>query len=59
MLQLISINTWLVNFVDADWDDESGQVEVRVEVSVTSGQNSSTSVTGVGFQATILAERGS
>jgi hypothetical protein len=52
-------NSWLVNFVDADWDDESGQVEVRVEVSVTTGPNTSAFVTGVGFQATILAEIGS
>ncbi len=49
-------NSWFVNFADADWDDESGQVEVRVEVSVASGPNTSASVTGVGFQATILAE---
>ncbi|MCI0455230.1 MAG: hypothetical protein L0Y68_09590 [Candidatus Dadabacteria bacterium] len=52
-------NSWLVSFVDADWDDESGQVEVRFEVSVSSGPNTTSTVTGVSFQATILAEIGS
>ena len=37
--------------VDADWDDESGQVELRVEVSVAN-----VSISGIGFVATILVE---
>ena len=49
-------SNWSINFVDADWDDESGQVEVRVEVSVTSAPVTSAIVAGIGFQATILAE---
>ena len=49
-------SNWSVESVDADWDDESGQVEVRVEVFASSGGTGSTGVTSIGFQATILAE---
>ena len=53
----VGINcNWLINFVDADWDDESGQVEVRVEVTVTSAPVTSAIVAGIRFQATVLAE---
>jgi hypothetical protein len=48
---------WSVESVDADWDDESGQVEVRVEVlAISQGGLSSAGVISIGFQATILAE---
>ena len=49
-------SNWSVESVDADWDDESGQVEVRVEVLVITGGTGSTGVTSIGFHATILAE---
>jgi len=48
---------WGLSLVDADWDDESGRVELRVEVNVhVTGQNNSASVVGLGFQVTILCE---
>ena len=42
---------------DADWDDESGLVELRIEVSVSStgGNNNFASINGLTFQVTILA----
>lgn len=50
---------WSIVGIDADWDDESGQVELRVEIQVTvSGQNNSASIGGLAFQATILAGLG-
>ena len=46
-----------VTSVDADWDDESGQVEVRIEVVMgSSGTNNSTTINAVSFQCSILAE---
>jgi len=47
---------WSITGIDADWDDESGQVELRVEVSVlVSGLNNRTGIGGLAFQVTILA----
>jgi hypothetical protein len=47
---------WSIAGIDADWDDESGQVELRVEVAViVSGQNNFASINGLAFQVTILA----
>ena len=41
---------------DADWDDESGQVELRVEVNASaSGNNNSVTLNSFSFQVTILA----
>jgi len=42
---------------DADWDDESGQVELKIEVSVTvnGGGNNFAGINGLAFQVTILA----
>jgi hypothetical protein len=48
--------SWGIAAVDADWDDESGQVEVRIEAFVTvSGTNNSAAANGFAFQVTILA----
>jgi len=47
---------WSVRSVDADWDDESGQVEVRVEVQVSASVGGIFWVRGIGYQATILAQ---
>ena len=50
-----SFGMQIVN-VDADWDDEFSQVELRVEIKVTvSGMYNSAQVNSVGFQAIILA----
>jgi hypothetical protein len=50
---------WSIIGIDADWDDESGQVELRVEVQVTvSGQSNSATIGSLAFQATILAALG-
>jgi hypothetical protein len=42
--------------VDADWDDESGRVELRIEVFVQIGEPTSVAdINSLGFQVTILA----
>ena len=47
---------WNIIDVDADWDDESGQVELRVEAQVScSGSNQNASINGFAFHVTILA----
>jgi hypothetical protein len=47
---------WQISNVDADWFDESGQVESRIEAVVNCfGQNNSSSVNGLVFHVTILA----
>ena len=51
-----SLFGWSITGIDADWDDESGQVELRVEVSVqASGLNNRATIGGLAFQVTILA----
>ncbi len=47
---------WNILSVDADWDDESGQVELRIEAEVIcSGPNQSATINGFAFHVTILA----
>jgi hypothetical protein len=47
---------WKILGVDADWDDESGQVELRIEAQVTSqGAGQEAAISGIGFHVTILA----
>ena len=63
--QVVSVNaadqappgaSWSINAVDADWDDESGQVELRIEAQVTSkGAGQEVAISGIGFHVTILA----
>ena len=51
-----STAAWQILGVDADWDDESGQVEVRIEAQVQcAGQQSQASIDGFAFHVTILA----
>jgi hypothetical protein len=51
-----SAAAWQILGVDADWDDESGQVEVRIEAEVDcSGATKSASINGFAFHVTILA----
>jgi len=45
-----------VSSIDADWDDESGQVELRVELSVTPGPNCNISIQDVAYHVTVLAQ---
>ena len=48
--------SWNIVDADADWDDESGQVELRIEAQVSClGSNQSVSVNGFAFHVTILA----
>jgi hypothetical protein len=48
--------TWDIVDVDADWDDESGQVELRIEAQVIcQGPNVGASINGFAFHVTILA----
>ena len=48
--------TWNIVDVDADWDDESGQVELRIEAQVSClGSNQNASINGFAFHVTILA----
>jgi len=46
-----------VSSSDADWDDESGQVELRIEafVNLSGGANNFAAINGLAFQVTILA----
>jgi hypothetical protein len=47
---------WNIVDVDADWDDESGQVELRIEAQVNcSGSNQLASINAFAFHVTILA----
>ena len=47
---------WNIVDVDADWDDESGQVELRIEAQVGClGSNQNASIHGFAFHVTILA----
>jgi len=57
---VLNINTlpqstaWQMLGVDADWDDESGQVELRIEAQVNVfGSQNQASIWGFGFQVTI------
>jgi hypothetical protein len=48
--------TWDIIEVDADWDDESEKVELRIEAQAScSGSNLSASINGFAFHVTILA----
>jgi len=47
---------WQILGVDADWDDESGQVELRIEAAVEClGVWDSSAIGGLSFHVTILA----
>jgi hydroxylamine reductase (hybrid-cluster protein) len=50
---------WQILNVDADWDDESGQVGLTIEAAANcSGQNNNSSINGFMFHVTILATVG-
>lgn len=42
--------------VEADWDDESGRAEMRVEISMQTGPGTHLTLSRIGFTATVLAE---
>ena len=46
---------WSINEVDADRDDETGQVELRCEIEVYGGPGGA-NVTAIMFHVTVLAE---
>ena len=45
-----------INSVEADWDDESGRVEVRVEVFLTASASANASINQLRYWVTILAQ---
>ncbi len=57
-MQANSLFNWTVSFanVDADWDDESGQIELRIEININAGPNSSTVLMTLGYHVTALAQ---
>ena len=47
---------WNIVDADADWDDESGQVELRIEAQVDCmGASQNVTINGFAFHVTILA----
>jgi hypothetical protein len=42
--------------VEADWDDESGRTEIRIELSMNTGQGIWFYISKIGYSATVLAE---
>ena len=60
MTQGSLLASWQIFGVDADWDDESGQVELRIEAMVDAGGGSpgaqvTVCILGFAFHVTILA----
>ena len=52
----VGFATWSIVDVDADWDDEAGQVELRIEAQASClGSNQSASINGFAFHVAILA----
>jgi hypothetical protein len=47
---------WRIASVDADWDDESDSIQVRVEIAAGGAPGVYTYVGKIGYQVTILAE---
>jgi hypothetical protein len=45
-----------INSVEADWDDESGRVEVRVEIFGTASASANLSITQLRYWVTVLAQ---
>jgi hypothetical protein len=45
-----------INSVEADWDDESGRVEVRVEVFLTASASLNANINGLRYWVTVLAQ---
>jgi hypothetical protein len=48
--------TYSVESIDADWDDESGQVDLRVELAVTPGPNFFVQLNTVSNHVTVLSQ---
>jgi hypothetical protein len=46
--------SWAVNSVEADWDDESGQIELRFETTTSADPASAVSVERISFQVLIF-----
>jgi hypothetical protein len=50
-----AVARWTINEVEASLDDESGQIEIRIDVVVTA-QNTAASLEKLNFQVTTLAK---
>ncbi len=49
------MSNWNITAIDAEWDDQSGQVELTIEVSLQAfGVGNITALGGLNFQVTIL-----
>jgi hypothetical protein len=49
-------NQWRILGADADWDDENGKVQARIEVGATGSAEIYAYIGKIGYQVTILAE---
>ena len=49
-------SSWQVNSVEVDWDDESGQIEVRVELNAQANGGISLNLQRLSYYVAILAE---
>ena len=47
---------WQVNSVEVDWDDESGEIEVRLEINATSSASMSLALQRLTYYVAMLAE---
>jgi hypothetical protein len=47
---------WAVNSVDVDWDDESGQTEVRVEIAIQASSGVTLTIQRLNYYVGVLAE---
>jgi hypothetical protein len=48
--------SYRVNSVEVDWDDESGQIEVRVEIAASASAGVTLGVNGLSYYVAVLAE---
>ena len=57
MIGLPNGYNYAITDIDADWDDESGKVQLRLEVSAMAGgpPNNLVNITGITFQVSVLA----
>jgi len=52
---VINPSGWNIQSADADWDDESGQVEARVEIMVEAPPPAFLGINGLSYHISILA----
>jgi len=49
-------NQWRIVSADADWDDEGGRVQARIEVAAAGSADINAAIAKTGYQVTILAQ---